>query len=468
MADPKVPLALALDRAAPTALTEQIAAGLRSAIEQGRLAPGARLPSWRDLASQLGVARGTVRAAYETLIDAGLVQALGAAGTHVARRVPVRPQDDLPATAAPSPLPGLVRGNGVFQMGVPAQDGIPAKLWSRLFVRAARTAAGAAPDYPDPRGEPALRTQIAAMLAVARGLACSPAQVYVTGGHAASVALAVRALGLAGQAWTEEPGYPLTRKLLATLGLDTVAVPVDAQGLDVAAGQALAPQAALAVVTPGQQAPLGVALALARRRALLDWAVRQQAWVLEDDYLGELQLQGRAAPALGADVGAARVLHVGTFSKTISPALRLGFLVVPADQVARFDAATALHGSAPAPLVQQAVAELLRGGHHLRHLRRMKRLYQQRRDALLACLRAAGITHRAAGLAVLLQLPPGRADVALVRAARALGLSPAPLSPWYARPAPEHNGLLLGVTNLRVEEAAAHWARLQSLIDADL
>lgn len=176
MADPKVPLALALDRAAPTALTEQIAADLRSAIEQGRLAPGARLPSWRDLASQLGVARGTVRAAYETLIDAGLVQALGAAGTHVARRVPVRPQDDLPATAAPSPLPGLVRGNGVFQMGVPAQDGIPAKLWSRLFVRAARTAAGAAPDYPDPRGEPALRTQIAAMLAVARGLACSPAR----------------------------------------------------------------------------------------------------------------------------------------------------------------------------------------------------------------------------------------------------------------------------------------------------
>jgi GntR family transcriptional regulator/MocR family aminotransferase len=181
--------------------------------------------------------------------------------------------------------------------------------------------------------------------------------------------------------------------------------------------------------------------------------------VLEDDYLGELQLQGRAAPALGADVGAARVLHVGTFSKTISPALRLGFLMVPADQVARFDAATALHGSAPAPLVQQAVAELLRGGHHLRHLRRMKRLYQQRRDALLACLRAAGLTHRAAGLAVLLQLPPGRADVALVRAARALGLSPAPLSPWYARPAPEHNGLLLGVTNLRVEEAAAHWPR---------
>jgi GntR family transcriptional regulator/MocR family aminotransferase len=468
VADPAAPFALPLDRAAPTALTEQIAAGLRSAIAQGRLAPGARLPSWRDLASQLGVARGTVRAAYETLIDAGLVQALGAAGTRVARRVPVQPQEDLPLTAVPSPLPGLVRGSGVFQMGVPAQDAIPAKLWSRVFVRAARTAAGAAPDYPDPRGEPALRQQIAAMLAVARGLACSPAQVYVTGGHAASVALAVQALGLAGQAWTEEPGYPLTRSLLATLGLATVAVPVDAQGLDVAAGLALAPQAALAVVTPGQQAPLGVALAPARRRALLDWAARQQAWVLEDDYLGELQLQGRAAPALGAGMAAARVLHVGTFSKTISPALRLGFLVVPADQVARFDAATALRGSAPAPLVQQAVAELLQGGHHLRHLRRMKRLYLQRRDALLACLRAAGITHRAAGLAVLLQLPPGRSDVAVVRAAQALGLSPAPLSSWYVRPGPEHDGLLLGVTNLRVDQAAAHWARLQALIATDL
>ncbi|WP_326541358.1 MocR-like pyridoxine biosynthesis transcription factor PdxR [Pseudorhodoferax sp.] len=459
------PLALALDRAAPASLTEQISTGLRTAIEDGRLAPGGRLPSWRDLASQLGVARGTVRAAYEELIDAQLVQTHGAAGTRVVRQAPPRPPGAaLPMAQARDPFDSHPRVSGVFQMGVPAQDAFPAKPWARMLARAARSAASAPLVYPDGRGEPALRAAIAATLAVARGLACSPAQIFVTSGLAASLALAVRTLGLRGTAWTEDPGYPPARRLLAALGLAPQPVPVDAQGLDVAAGQAAAPHAAMALVTPGQQAPLGVALSPARRRALLDWAERSGAWIVEDDYLGELQLQGRAAPALGAQDPEARVLHIGTFSKTISPALRLGFLVVPASEVARFDEAVALHGGAPAPLLQHAVAEFLQGGHQLRHLRRMKSLYARRRDALCACLEADGITHRAAGLAVLLRLPDGVSDQALARTARAHGLAPVPLSLWYAQPQPRHAGLLLGVTNVREEQAAAHWALLAALI----
>ena len=454
-APPATALHLAVDRSAREPVTEQIRKALQAAIAQGRLAPGARLPSWRDLASQLGVARGTVRAAYEALIDAQLIVALGAAGTFVGRHgVAVPP----PGAVAPAsavlrdPVANYPRSvSGVFQMGVPAQDAFPAKVWERTVARAARESAHAPLRYPDPRGEALLRAAIAAYLAVARGMACSAAQGYITSGHTAAIALAVQALGLRGQAWSEEPGYPLTRRTLAALGLACVPVPVDVQGLDVAAGMAVAPQAALAVVTPGQQAPLGAAQA--------------GAWVLEDDYLGELQLPpGRALPALAAQDAGGRVLHMGTFSKTINPSLRLGFLVVPAAQVARFDEAAALFGSAPGPLLQNAVAQFLQGGHLLRHLRRMKQLYAGRRDAILGSLRPEGATCRAAGLAVLLRLPPGQDDVALALQARQHGLAPVPLSPWYADPQPHHAGLVLGVANVPEGEAAAHCRQLLGLL----
>lgn len=470
-APPPATLHLALDRSAREPVTEQIRKALHAAIAQGRLAPGARLPSWRDLASQLGVARGTVRAAYEALIDAHLIVALGAAGTFVGRhRAPAPPSmAAAPATALlRDPVANYPRSvSGMFQMGVPAQDAFPAKVWARIVMGAARALADAPLRYPDPRGDAALRAAIAAYLAVARGMACSAAQVFITSGHTAAIALVVQALGLrGGQAWCEDPGYPLTRRTLAALGVASVPVPVDAQGLDVAAGMATAPQAVLAVVTPGQQAPLGATLSVERRQALLAWAAQAGAWVLEDDYLGELQLPpGRAMPALAAQDTAGRVLHVGTFSKTINPSLRLGFLVVPATQVARFDEAAALFGSAPAPLLQQAVAEFLQGGHLLRHLRRMKALYARRRDAIVASMQAQSATCRAGGLSVLVRLPPGMDDVALALQARQHGLAPVPLSPWYANPQPHHAGLVLGVANVPEDEAAVHCRQLLDLVE---
>ena len=159
------------------------------------------------------------------------------------------------------------------------------------------------------------------------------------------------------------------------------------RSLDVAAGQCLAPDAALVLLTPGQQSPTGVTLSLARRLALLDWARRTGGWIIEDDYLGELQLKGRAAPALASLDQAGRVLHIGTFSKTITPGLRLGFLVVPPALAECFGTVAACLSPAPAPVIQRAVADFIAEGHFLRHLRRMKRLYAARRDALLAALR---------------------------------------------------------------------------------
>jgi len=462
------PLSIALDRASGPPISVQIAAAIRAAILDGRLAAGARLPSWRDLAAQLGVARGTVKAAYERLTDEQLIVGQGAAGTRIAARPPLAP--GLASAPESSPLPSFFRdfeSNPLpFQMGVPAQDAFPYAHWSRLMARAARAAAAAPVGYPDPRGLPSLRREIAGYLALARGIACTPAQIIITAGFAGALNLAIRTLALEGsEAWFEDPGFPLTRIALELTGITSRPVPVDGEGLDLAVGLRSAPNARLAVVTAGQQAPTGVTLSLARRLALLDWAQRSGGWIIEDDYLGELQLKGRAAPALASLDQAGRVLHIGTFSKTITPGLRLGFLVVPPALAERFGTAAACLAPAPAAVIQRAVADFIAEGHFLRHLRRMKRLYAGRREALLAALRRvapAGCAVRPGGLAVLLDLPERADDVDIARRAVLRGLAPVPLSPWRAgnsRP-----GLMLGVTNVPVERADELCVRLAGLL----
>ena len=427
----RVSFPIAVDRDARTALSAQIHGAIRDAIQDGRLAGGARLPSWRDLAAQLGVARGTVRAAYERLSDEQLIFAHGAGGSRVAERIPAAPPVDLAIAA--QPLPELFHdfeGPPLpFQMGAPAQDAFPFILWSRIMARSARLAAAAPVSYPDPRGHPELRREIAAYLAIARGVRCAPAQVLVTAGFSGALGLALHVLRRdGGSVWLEDPGFPLTRKAVEFAGLKVEAIPVDEEGIDVAEGVRRAPRASLAIVTPGQQAPLGMTLSLARRQALLEWARRSGAWIIEDDYLGELQLAGRAAPALASLDSAGRVLLAGTFSKTISPALRLGFLVVPPPLVSTFATVAACLAPAPAPATQRAVAAFLAEGHYLRHLRRMKRIYAVRRDALETCLREMAHDGVAiagsAALSVRLRLPDGVKDVDIAARARTLGLGP--------------------------------------------
>ncbi len=463
-------LELRLDRGAKTGLVAQIHAAISAAIREGRIAGGARLPSWRDLAAQLGVARGTVRAAYERLADEQLILSLGAAGTRVAERV-AAPAMRRAAEAAPLPQfhHGFETAPAIFQMGVPAQDAFPYKTWSRILARSARAAAAAPVGYPDPRGHPLLRREIAAYLALARGLRCAPSQVIVTAGFAGALNLAIRGLRLEGRAaWMEDPGFPLTRMALECAGIDPVSVPVDGEGIDVAAGIRRAPRAAAAIVTPGQQAPLGMTLSLERRLALLQWAQRAGAWILEDDYLSELKLHGRAAPALASLDRDGRVLHLGTFSKTISPALRLGFLVAPPALAEQFGEVAALLAPSADAAIQRAVADFIAEGHFLRHLRHMKRLYAARSDALVEALhrtigKRAGI-HATGGFAVRLELPPRSDDVEIAAQALAFGLAPTPLSPWYARP-PRRAGLLLGVTNLGEKHLGKDCARLADLIE---
>ncbi len=464
-------LRIGLDRASRASLSEQIRSGIGQAIRERRLTAGARLPSWGDLAAQLGVARGTVRAAYQRLADDQLVVAAGSAGTFVTEQPPAEAKADKQLDQAPlsDMFPDFSTAPSVFQGGVPALDAFPYKLWSTIMHRAARAAAAAPTSYPDPRGEPELRHEIAAYLAVARGLICAPSQIVVTNGYAGALGLVIHALGLEGQtAWMEDPGFPLTQRALEMARVKTVPVRVDAEGLDIDEGVRLAPDAALAIVTAGQQAPLGVTLSQARRRALLAWTERSGAWVIEDDYLSELQLRGRAAPALASLDRTGKVIYAGSFSKTITPALRLGFLVLPSALAAWFGNVAGCLAPAPASGVQRAVAEFMHKGHHLRHLRRMKRLYRTRQDLLLTSLQDGAlqpsVSPRATGLAVLLRLPDGAKDVRIATQALQFGLAPVPLSPWSMTPGALCAGLLLYVTNVSEKRLAADCVRLNDLI----
>jgi GntR family transcriptional regulator/MocR family aminotransferase len=458
---------LALDRAAGTTLVDQIARHITVAIAEGALPAGGRLPSWRDLAAQLGVARGTVRAAYEKLTDQGLLVTAGSAGTRVSASMPM-----LPAAAAADKEELLSEDfryhsdqGRVFQMGVPAHDAFPATLWARLHRQAVQVTSMRT-GHSDPRGLLELRAALAAHVAIARGIECSPEQIIVTAGFRGGLGISLCAIGAAGrQAWVEDPGYPVTRRALEISGVHPVAVPIDGHGLVVERGRDVAPVAALAVVTPGQQAPSGVTLAPHRRTELLQWASRSGAWIVEDDYLAELHLTGRPAPALASGHGADRVIYIGSFSKTISPMTGIGFMVAPLPLTRRLIEVTACLGASPNAAAQLAIARFLQEGHYLRHLRRMRRLYGQRQKCLLDALATLGVgTASAAGLSVLLPLPNGFDDQRLAREASAAGFGPAPLSSWFSRSSRPYAGLILGVANAIEKRIEGDCRRLLAMI----
>ncbi|MBN3759215.1 PLP-dependent aminotransferase family protein [Burkholderia sp. Ac-20365] len=462
-------LQIQLDRTAKLSLSDQIHMSISRAITSGLLTPGARLPSWQGLAARLGVARGTVQAAYERLSDDQMIETFGAAGTRVA------PRPQAAAAQPEAPQPGdfmriyqeMMAGPAIFQLGIPALEGFPEKLFGRARAsNLLKTGSFSSIVYPDPRGEFELRREIAGYLSISRNLHCFPDQVFVTSGYSSGLGLVLRVLGLDGmKVWMEEPGFLLTRKGLELARLNIVPVPVDAEGLDVGYGIENAADAALAVVTPGQQAPLGPTLSLRRRLQLLEWAVANEAWIIEDDYLSELQLEGRPAPALASLDEGKRVIHIGSFSKTISPGLRLGFVVAPPNLVTAFSEVAATLAPAPSPVVQLATARFMHDGHYLRRVRRLKRLYAVQHDALCEQLQMHNAEWINAGLAVLLRLPDGAPDVQIVREAMTVGMAPSPLSSWFATSSRSLPGLLLGVATAPEEHVAESCRRLFEIID---
>ncbi|MGH7092567.1 MAG: PLP-dependent aminotransferase family protein [Stellaceae bacterium] len=452
-----------VDRRSPVPIFRQIYERVRGAITDGQLRPGERLPSARSLAGQLGAARGTVDVAYAMLAGEGWIVARAAIGTMVAPHL--FRNERVPATSGSVP-PSLYRAGGpaidpaplAFRMGLPALDAFPRKLWARLVAREARALSLADLVYPDPAGYWPLREAIAAYLAVARGIACAPQQVFVTAGYQGALGLIACTLIEPGDpVWFEDPGYRRAREGLTAAGARLVPVPVDDEGMRIADAIACAPQARFAVVTPSHQSPLGVALSLTRRLALLSWASDVRAWIIEDDYDGEFHYAGRPLPALKSLDRSDVVFYAGSFSKVLLPSLRLGYVVVPNALVDRFRIACRAFHAGNAQLEQAVVARFMEEGHFPRHLKRMRDLYADRRAALAEALATSfgdrlRIGLQSGGMHLLARPSGDTSDTSLVRHAEEQGLAPAALS-RYSIEYDCGRGLLLSFTNIPAEKA---------------
>ncbi|MGC5700599.1 PLP-dependent aminotransferase family protein [Pseudomonas sp. NFXW11] len=458
-------LQLQLDRTLVQPAYRQLYERFKAAIGKGVLRPGERVPSIRVLASELQLSRGTVELAYQLLISEGYLQGRGAAGTRVSTQLSgtrtatvsrpfaaPRALNSMPLAGAPLP----------YQLGLPALDAFPRALWSRLHNRQVRGMSPTAMGYPAPAGLAALRQALAAYLNISRGLACEADQVFVCAGYNGCLELICRALLRPGdEVWHEDPGYVRSRQLLQAAGARLLPIPVDDQGLDVQYAIEHSPQARLALVTPAQQSPLGVALSLPRRLALLEWASRQGSWVIEDDYDSEYRYSGRPLPALKSLDRQDRVLYCGTFSKVLFPGVRLGYLVVPQTQVEHFQqVAASFLGGCPEQ-AQGVVCDFIEQGHFARHLKRMRGLYGERRQLAREALNA-----ELGGALAFADLPGGmhllartaQDDQALVQRAREAGLGLQALSSWCLQAGPG-NALLLGFTNVQDAFQARQWAQ---------
>ncbi len=457
---------ITLDPAEPGPLYLQIATRLRSAIATGALSAGARLPSARTLSAQLGVARGTVDAAYDLLAGEGAIEPRGAAGTVISAQLngvtkaPAQRTLGFARARVAAPVLPLA-----FQRGLPALDAFPRKLWSALTAKAARALSEADLGYPDVAGSLALREEIVAYLGLARGIVCAPHQVLVTTGYQGALTLVRQVLLRPGDpVWVEDPGHPQAFQALEVGGASLVPVPVDAEGMRVAAGVTAAPRAKLAVVTPTHQSPLGVSLSLPRRMALLAWAEEARGWVLEDDYDSEFRYTGPTPPSLKALDRGDRVLFAGSFSKTLFPGLRLGYLVVPDALLESVTRAARLITRGPPLLEQNVTAAFMARGHFARHVKRMRGLYARRRAALAEALEGHFPVELAAGgMHLLVRLPERVDDGDVARRALTVGLAPMALSSHSIAHEPGR-GLLLGFTNVREEDAEGLVARLVGVV----
>ena len=494
-------LSIEIDRRKPVPIYLQISERFRTAIAAGHLRPGDRVPALRGLAMQLNTARGTVELAYTILVGEGYLLMRGAAGTFVSPSLPEAAtraqrakggQDRSGAPRAESApqgsqpmrreLPIAVDMSGEprpLQPGLPALDMFPRKLWNRLVSRRARSGDRAMLAYPNPMGYPALREHIATYLGLSRGVTCLPEQVFVTSGYRATLELVLRSLASPNdRMWFEDPGYLLARGFLSETGVQLVPVPVDEDGIDVARGMELDPQARFALVTPSHQAPLGCTLSLARRMALLDWAEKASRWIIEDDYDSEFRYVGRPLPALKSLDKSDRVIYCGTFSKVMFPGLRLAYAVVPERAVERVQrVAGSMNAGSPA-LLQAALADFIEQGHFARHIKRMRTLYGERRTLIADALKQAfgdrmivDMPHGGIQFPVRFTVGPDGPvdDVAVAMRARDAGLAVGALSWWYANARLRHTprGLVMGFANVADAKDAGRLARaLRACLDA--
>jgi len=460
-------LPLRLDRGTGLPLRAQLEAGLREAVRSGRISSGERLPSSRELARELGISRGLVQDCYSQLLSEGYLTSQAGSATRVADGAYPAPPGP---PRRPEPPPRLIAD---FRAEVPDLASFPRGDWAW----ATRQACGSVPvadlDYGDPRGSAVLRRLLAGYLRRVRAAAASPEQIIVSTGFAQGVALVLRALARAGVRYAafEDPGYGCADASdtvrAAAMGLKPVHVPVDDQGIDVAALQASGAQAV--IVTPAHQSPTGVVLAAARRHALVDWACRHDAFIIEDDYDSEFRYD-REPVGVVQGLAPDRVFTIGTVSKALAPAVRLGWVLAPPSFADAVAAEKQISDRGSSTLDQLAMAALLESGRYDRHLRRMRAIYARRRTGLIAALsrHAPGVrlTGLAAGFHAVAHLPAAADEQAAVAAARERSVGLYGMTSYRATAAPAPPQLVLGFGNVSdraIEPGIAAVAGLLSL-----
>ncbi len=469
----------------------QISDWYRTAITSGLLRPGQRVPSTRSFADELKISRISVLSAYEQLASEGYLETFTGAGTYVARSIPdeaLRPataikrkpepcdsdrdtfaNDSRYAPSQSSLAWTWLQNIGAFRVGLPAVDQFPHAIWSKLVNRHVRRPTKEMMTYGDPLGYMPFREAIAEYLSTSRAVRCDASRIVVTTGSQAGLQLCANVLLDAKQSiWMEEPGYFGAQKVSMAAGVRILPVPVDQEGLDVSKGESLGRQARVAFITPSHQFPLGVIMSAARRMLLLNWAAKNHAWIIEDDYDSEFRFEGRPLASLqGLDVND-RVIYVGTLSKSMFPALRLGYMVIPKTLASAFYSARVTFGDRPPALYQAVMTDFIREGHFARHIRRMRMLYARRRQALMDAVHthlgtSFEIVGAAAGLQLAGFLPPGIDDVEVSNNAARMGISVMPLSPYYlGRPA--KSGLVLGYGCVGEDEIRDGVRKLESCI----
>ena len=451
---------LRLDRASTVALHRQLYRALRSALVDRALPPGSALPSTRTLAVDLALSRNTVTAAYDQLVAEGyLVSRPGARPTVVdlpngmSQIAAVeageahQPLSRRGALMASQPVHHGVPGRMIFHPGMPDADYFPFGIWSRLLSRRANHAGKTLFGTYDVAGHPALRRAIATYLKVARGVRCAPEQIVVTTGAQAALDLLARLLLDPGDAvWMEEPGYYGAQSAFVAAGARLLPLHVDASGWLLEPPQSR--RLRLIYVTPSCQHPLGATMRMEQRLRLLEIAESRGAWIIEDDFDGEYRFQGQPIPAMHGEDRSQRVIYLGTFAKILFPALRVGFMVLPPDLIPGVTRAISITGQFAPLLIQAALADFIEQGHMARHLRRMRRIYAQRRqlfrtlwDARLTAWGSLG--EGGSGIQIVGLMRPGLDDVRIAGACRRSGVNVSPLSIQY-RHGVGRNGLLIG------------------------
>ncbi len=435
---------------------QQIARQLKAAITSGELKTGSRLPSSRTWAQENGVSRTTVEQAYGELVAQGWLERRGQAGTFVSQTSP------LAAAAVPIAHSSNEHEPKPFQMGLPALDLFPRALWARLTSRRLRTQSRFDLTLGDPAGEAMLRQAIADYLRFSRSIECQPEQIFITSGYAQSMSLILQTLASPGDGmWMEDPGFPLIYPAIDREGVQRFPVPVDQNGMDIDAAIARWPQARFALLTPAHQSPLGVALSLPRRRQVLAWATENSAWIIEDDYDSEFRYHGRPLPPLKSLDAPQRVIYTGTFSKSLFPAIRTAWIVVPAAEAAAFRQRINSTPCSVPTLWQCALADFIQQGHFWRHLKKMRLHYAQRRAWLEAALIHYGfnVVPQHGGIQLVVDIDGD--DRAIVARAQQRGLEVQALSDWHSTQ-PGRSGILMSFTNITSAEMAMKWVgRLQ-------